>query len=276
MALRCSRSPRSRPRFPRPRGDGPATAAACARVTRVPPPTRGWPAATQRRGGRRCGSPAHAGMAPHRHLRGRCRHGFPRPRGDGPVSAGAEAANVMVPPPTRGWPSHTAACGSRVRGSPAHAGMAPGPARPTPAAPRFPRPRGDGPIMPGLDTTVGAVPPPTRGWPHGGARDDAGHGGSPAHAGMALLELDDHPPPHRFPRPRGDGPPPVAHPWLEALVPPPTRGWPPPCRCACARPGGSPAHAGMALCTLMVVGPPASVPPPTRGWPGCLHASGLA
>ena len=134
-------------RFPRPRGDGRDVASA-----EVSPPTRGWTrpchvigrAAIQRRGFpahagmdrpiyRAWRVPAHAGMDP-KYLA----HGFPRPRGDGPLSAYLEGF--------------------------AHAGM--DALHAVRRADGFPRPRGDGPrhrpqsIWP----RSCRVSPPTRGW----------------------------------------------------------------------------------------------------------------
>jgi len=172
-------------RFPRPRGDGPSGRRSRADIYAVPPPTRGWP----RDGiGVRVvvnGSPAHAGMAPPSASPTGCTCGFPRPRGDGPTSMGFREAVAAVPPPTRGWPPSRPSPRWPANGSPAHAGMAPGPTMPTAWWLRFPRPRGDGPLKPSRPSWRGSVPPPTRGWPLLTGLDWAAPAGSPAHAGMA-------------------------------------------------------------------------------------------
>ncbi len=153
--------------FPRPRGDGPVILVFISSQCAVSPPTRGWS----------ChmivctllgdGFPAHAGMVPLFCLHGSGDVRFPRPRGD---------------PPTRGW-SQAAMMGLFFgAGFPAHAGMVPSrsersrdasgfPRRMVPrhasgpiGAPRFPRPRGDGPVSQFTKSGSSMVSPPTRGW----------------------------------------------------------------------------------------------------------------
>ncbi len=151
-------------RFPRPRGDGPATApTGVGRVT-VPPPTRGWSHERHFALRHAVGSPAHAGMVPLLIpwlifiLR------FPRPRGDGPAAITAGVTEFRVPPPTRGWSRACEIGGRDFAGSPAHAGMVPRPKHPRPCHCRFPRPRGDGPTGSRCAARSTGVPPPTRGW----------------------------------------------------------------------------------------------------------------
>ena len=185
MARRGAQQPPPRPRFPRPRGDGPSAGDQLARRRGVPPPARGWPIGRFGLYFSHKGSPAHAGMA-----RGGCsrswgRRRFPRPRGDGPRIDGHLVHLLGVPPPTRGWPSLRRGPGPGAAGSPAHAGMARPDDPPSHHIWRFPRPRGDGPI-PSLGITGElVVPPPTRGWPLAHESHHVGLGGSPAHAGMA-------------------------------------------------------------------------------------------
>jgi len=122
--------PRFRPpfralRFPRPRGDGPATSDSPSLASPVPPPTRGWSLYEHGKINVQMGSPAHAGMVlitqggkviPLR---------FPRPRGDGPGIGGFSINDPTVPPPTRGWSLKNRPRPVRLDGSPAHAGMVP-------------------------------------------------------------------------------------------------------------------------------------------------------
>ena len=172
--------------FPRPRGDGPSRTSRIMSAWEVPPPTRGWPLAQDGQRLADVGSPAHAGMAPVSRGCSLLSTRFPRPRGDGPGFPVHLDHDVMVPPPTRGWPARARVSLRSSRGSPAHAGMAPTRSPPRGRRPRFPRPRGDGPRRPGRGLRPGV--------------------GSPAHAGMARWPSWRARGPHRFPRPRGDGP----------------------------------------------------------------------
>ena len=64
MAPCKSWSTASKPRFPRPRGDGPRISAGNVVTALVPPPARGWPREGAHGRLRADGSPARAGMAP--------------------------------------------------------------------------------------------------------------------------------------------------------------------------------------------------------------------
>ena len=75
-------------RFPRPRGDAPATGGAKAATKRFSPPTRGWPGA--------------------RLSNGNMQVVFPRPRGDGPHETKDQLRAIEFSPPTRGWLAMTA------------------------------------------------------------------------------------------------------------------------------------------------------------------------
>ena len=90
-----------RPRFPRPRGDGPDQVIPAGTQVAVPPPTRGWPWSTSSARASGGGSPAHAGMARRYGRMHDNRNRFPRPRGDGPSLDAYCAAVPLVPPPTR-------------------------------------------------------------------------------------------------------------------------------------------------------------------------------
>ena len=118
-------SPPERQRFPRPRGDGPPFCKAKLDERAVSPPTRGW---THDRGTDRLregGFPAHAGMDLRCEMPSARVSWFPRPRGDGPVTAGSAAGFGWVSPPTRGWTRFPPSRSTRPIGFPAHAGMDP-------------------------------------------------------------------------------------------------------------------------------------------------------
>ena len=174
--------------FPRPRGDGPHHGRIWWISWMVSPPTRGWTGLIRLRGRRLPGFPAHAGMDLTCPAAVASRLRFPRPRGDGPQKIGPSHLRFLVSPPTRGWTRGRTARGDRSHGFPAHAGMDPAAATPTWRCPRFPRPRGDGPLPRRTKWTKQKVSPPTRGWTracngHPGARQ-----GFPAHAGMDRRE----------------------------------------------------------------------------------------
>ena len=171
--------------------------------------------------------------------------GFPRARGDGPVTRWGTPFCPTVPPRTRGWsPSARKAYGF-ASGSPAHAGMVPCPPSSTAWSGRFPRARGDGPQW--LDSWFddGTVPPRTRGWSLEARRQRRLADGSPAHAGMVPLSNSSGVLSMWFPRARGDGP--RIRRFLCSLdkVPPRTRGWSFSAAASTSAAIGSPAHAGM-------------------------------
>ena len=153
---------------------------------------------------RAAGSPAHAGMAPARHVPFRRDGGFPRPRGDGPEAmCHFRRSTDAVPPPTRGWPPlfRTDRCPRPRPGSPAHAGMAPSISVSTAA-------------RSGSPAHAGMAPPRTA-TRHSSARFPRPRGDGPAFSIRRLTR-------HRFPRPRGDGPCVVPAAWYSRAVPPPT------------------------------------------------------
>src|SRR3546814_6544745 len=73
-------------RLPRTRGEGPANAMARGLGDRAPPHPRGWTDRKPLSGGQPRGSPAPAGMDPHRRTPAPAGPGLPRTRGDGPRS----------------------------------------------------------------------------------------------------------------------------------------------------------------------------------------------
>ena len=72
--------------------------------------------------------------------------------------------SLSVSPPTRGWTGNEHAYEYRFDGFPAHAGMDRAPSGAPSMSCRFPRPRGDGPVMPAAALIWSVVSPPTRGW----------------------------------------------------------------------------------------------------------------
>ena len=73
----------------------------------VSPPTRGWTAKKKAKQAGKAGFPAHAGMDPYSAASSAVAAGFPRPRGDGPITYRFSGWRVRVSPPTRGWTSAT-------------------------------------------------------------------------------------------------------------------------------------------------------------------------
>ena len=133
------------PRFPRPRGDGPAFFTRIADLVEVSPPTRGWTPHLRGGAGGRRGFPAHAGMDPKQTIFDLISTGFPRPRGDGPINGTLHNVVPKVSPPTRGWTSSRSSGRWWSRGFPAHAGMDRTERATSSRRTGFPRPRGDGP-----------------------------------------------------------------------------------------------------------------------------------
>ena len=173
-------------RLPRTRGDGPSLNSA--------------------RHGRHVGSPAHAGMDPDTESAPVVAAGLPRTRGDGPALRWKSRSAGPAPPHTRGWTQPRAPDQALRGGSPAHAGMDPGPSRPRTPSTRLPRTRGDGPLAT-ADTDLQAVAPPhTRGWTLSGDGTRQVLDGSPAHAGMDPSDTLERPGAVWLPRTRGDGP----------------------------------------------------------------------
>ena len=171
-------------------------------------------------------------------------------------------------------------------GSPAHAGMDRIGRRSTRSRTRLPRPRGDGPVPPGMREWALGAPPPTRGWTLSRHRGALTAVGSPAHAGMDRRPATSRSRRRGLPRPRGDGPAVKLLGRSVAVAPPPTRGWTPDPARDLSDLVGSPAHAGMdpsstapsphsgrlprprgdGPSNLDWMGLPPKAPPPTRGW----------
>ena len=149
-----------------------------------PPHTRGWTVWIHASPQRSEVSPAHAGMdlwAVRRDASPPC---FPRTRGDGPHPDGGSDRIPLFPPHTRGW-THEPPVGEYLGlVSPAHAGMD----RPSRLGGwqrfSFPRTRGDGPVVEGLEPCEDWFPPHTRGWTSLKGEQVEQAIVSPAHAGM--------------------------------------------------------------------------------------------
>ena len=141
MHPRMARHLRGRRRFPRTRGDAPASTPARNKPAWLPPHTRGCTRTREGAPRRRRASPAHAGMHPSGTPTRVSRTRFPRTRGDAPASDRGRGGGARLPPHTRGctWPRcksslyrraspHTRGCTAPAEGdalfpdaSPAHA-----------------------------------------------------------------------------------------------------------------------------------------------------------
>ena len=119
------------------------------------------------------------------------------------------------------------------------------PASTPPLLRRFPRTRGDGPTHRRPSRPLTQVSPHTRGWTVAVSVEHPGDLGFPAHAGMDPSGSTGWPRARRFPRTRGDGPPPSTRIGLRGRVSPHTRGWTREDAGEGERDDGFPAHAGM-------------------------------
>jgi hypothetical protein len=151
---------------------------------------------------------------------------------------------------------------------------------------RLPRLRGDGPYPETTTPTIGAAPPPARGWTLSGSGAEHCSVGSPACAGMDPWHGDGRTAPLRLPRLRGDGRSTTSLNGKAGRAPPPARGWTSERRISRLCGVGSPACAGMdpratrscafarGLPRLRGDGPRCAclrgrgnaAPPPARGW----------
>ena len=158
-------------RFPRARGDGPHAAIKRWILAAVPPRPRGWALLLSISWSYGAGSPAPAGMGRRRDSHLGLDVGFPRARGDGPLSLCPRRYQRRVPPRPRGWAHGLYTLVPEGAGSPAPAGMGPTAASPRWTRRRFPRARGDGPGLEFTAHQIVAVPPRPRGWaPRAGRR----------------------------------------------------------------------------------------------------------
>ena len=212
----------------------------------APPRTRGSPLLGVVDEPLHPGSPAHAGIAPRLPTSRFLRPRLPRARGDRPGTSSSVGCQLGAPPRTRGSPAMPFPSSDRVRGSPAHAGIAPCSSRGRPPIPRLPRARGDRPSPGAQRTTLFRAPPRTRGSPLVGNDPLEVSLGSPAHAGIARERRAQRGQRRGLPRARGDRPLPRTAGRSPFAAPPRTRGSPLRSRADPGKPGGSPAHAGIA------------------------------
>ena len=89
--------------FPRTRGDGPSLATMFLIPDAFPPHARGWTPVSPAPPRRCLVSPARAGMDPPPWTSVPGTRCFPRTRGDGPESPGANPDRIRFPPHARGW-----------------------------------------------------------------------------------------------------------------------------------------------------------------------------
>ena len=116
---------RSRPRFPRARGDRPLGGLDAGDLVWLPPRTRGSTCLRFRLARFKMASPAHAGIDPRSRPSLPTWISFPRARGDRPPAAGYLAADAALPPRTRGSTLRTRDKSIGGNASPAHAGIDP-------------------------------------------------------------------------------------------------------------------------------------------------------
>ena len=192
------------------------------------------------------GSPAHAGIAPPSCARPAASRRLPRARGDRPQVLPRAQRRGEAPPRTRGSPRDGLGKRHPVAGSPAHAGIAPGRARPRAPGPRLPRARGDRPSTPYSSRPRKLAPPRTRGSPRHLPPVRHADAGSPAHAGIAPRRPGRSRRRARLPRARGDRPFSPSLTASQSSAPPRTRGSPQARHEVDGAEHGSPAHAGIA------------------------------
>ncbi len=228
------------------------------------PRTRGWPPGDALLVADVLMVPAHAGVAP-TCCPGTCRTRYgPRARGGGPRSCVEREPVPQWSPRTRGWPRLAAVGEPTGHMVPAHAGVAPSPARTGRAGSYGPRARGGGPWPGTPQSSHPQWSPRTRGWPR--AAGELGHVQPmvPAHAGVAPRSPAGSARTAHGPRARGGGPWSTEPAQICSAWSPRTRGWPlrphPPHR----SPPMVPAHAGVAL-TRSTTTPRALDGPRARG-----------
>ena len=109
-------------------------------------------------------SPARAGMDPQSADHLTITLGFPRTRGDGPTVSGPLDHHAGFPPHARGWTLIIRPGNVAVPVSPARAGMDLLCLEQLAEPSRFPRTRGDGPLLQIRYTSRQEFPPHARGW----------------------------------------------------------------------------------------------------------------
>ena len=152
--------------------------------------------------------------------------GFPHPRGDGPKFPIGPFGCLGISPPAWGWPDKPIIESPKITDFPTRVGMARlSPHRQTPN-PRFPHPRGDGPVRCRMTRVTSRISPPAWGWPGLIWSPRTYPLDFPTRVGMARCcgyrrDLFD-----RFPHPRGDGPLVHTSKLNTRQISPPAWGWP--------------------------------------------------
>ena len=214
------------PRFPHPRGDGPVDEIMSMLSESISPPAWGWPAIGRHVTPNKRDFPTRVGMA-----RGRVaiQDGltrFPHPRGDGPPLGRVKQQVLPISPPAWGWPVRQRRMLMDMPDFPTRVGMARAVCRSPSFRPRFPHPRGDGPVSSSVSAGVIAISPPAWGWPASRRTMGGGPNDFPTRVGMARLKYQHKQPHTRFPHPRGDGPVGVDGVGKVLEISPPAWGWP--------------------------------------------------
>ena len=232
-------------RFPRTRGDVPDAESARRAQGQLPPHARGCTHDRPGESGRAAASPARAGMYRGHAARRGQQVGFPRTRGDVPCCIDGDRLHGGLPPHARGCTAAVKRASSVARASPARAGMYPSTDTPSGATARFPRTRGDVPLVSGERLSDPGLPPHARGCTAAHRARAGDPRASPARAGMYLCASCGPGSTPGFPRTRGDVPARKVYGRGKCKLPPHARG----CtrlRCASRRPRiASPARAGM-------------------------------
>ena len=181
-------------------------AAADGQAVTLSPHARGWTGAGAQDTHLCAAFPARAGMdlggspAENRRL------GFPRTRGDGPAAVALESTRWKLSPHARGWTHPDLHPPGADQAFPARAGMD----RRGPHAEshprRFPRTRGDGPVVHVLFQVDAELSPHARGWTAVTTAHRGDAPAFPARAGMDPACTSRRVSSTGFPRTRGDGP----------------------------------------------------------------------
>ncbi len=132
----------------------------------------------------------------------------------------------LFSPPAWGWPGDGARGQPRRPVFPTRVGMARPDPRPLQRSPRFPHPRGDGPMSP--SSVVAKLPfsPPAWGWPGDGVERRVCFHVFPTRVGMARRFAGCMAASRCFPHPRGDGPLLLGDGDGSGGFSPPAWGWP--------------------------------------------------
>ena len=192
--------------LPRSRGDRPVGPVGRQADRTAPPLARGSTLHPDGRWHGREGSPARAGIDPARGQRDRWDYGLPRSRGDRPHSQPGCNTQGAAPPLARGSTRNSHVIRKPADGSPARAGIDPGPFARLLRLARLPRSRGDRPGKSPATAPPAEAPPLARGSTQGGLPSRRRSSGSPARAGIDPEVSSFNAPMARLPRSRGDRP----------------------------------------------------------------------